>query len=102
MISGESNPSRSVPTSVKIAKQTREGFGPFLRLFSKSAINNASVPAKAVCDVAFRNRSGQDVDWNPYFILDDEYQASSVIDILRNREQMENLLRMVMKQVNLS
>lgn len=102
VISGESNISRNAPTSVKIAKQTRTGLGPFLRLFSKSAINDACVPARIICDLAFRNDTNHNLDSQPYYILDDEYEASSVVDVLRKRGQMEKVLRMVMKQVNLS
>jgi mannan polymerase II complex ANP1 subunit len=102
VISGESTLSRSAPTSVKIAKHTLTGLGPFLRLFSKSAINNASVPAKVICDIAFRNHSAQDLNSEPYYILDNEHKASSVIDVLGDREQMEEVLRVVMQQVNMS
>lgn len=93
----------AVPTSVKLARQTRTGFGPLLRLFSKSSVNSASVPAKAISKIAFQEDKPPDShSWaERYFILDDEYEAGSVVNVLRNEKQMEAILRKTMHRVSL-
>lgn len=93
----------AVPTSVKLARQTRTGFGPLLRLFSKSSVNNASVPAKIISKIAFQKDEPLDAQcWaERYFILDDEYEAGSVVNVLRDERLMEDVLRRTMYRVSL-
>ncbi|KAK2759157.1 Mannan polymerase II complex anp1 subunit [Arachnomyces sp. PD_36] len=88
----------AVPTSVKLARQTRTGFGPLLRLFSKSSINSASVPAKIISKIAFQKDEPPDahIGFERYFILDDEYEAGSVVNVLRDEKEMEDILRKTM------
>lgn len=93
----------AVPTSVKLARQTRTGFGPLLRLFSKSSINNASVPAKVISKIAFQKDEPPDGQSRAerYFILNDEYEAGSVLNVLRDEKEMEDILRRTMHWVSL-
>ena len=97
-----STPPRIAPTLTKLAQQTRAGLRPLLQRFSKSAINHASVPAKAICKLAFRNSSVQDLVSERYYVLEKEYDAGSVIDVLRDEKLKERLLKMMMRQTNLN
>ena len=103
VMTGNSHLLRAVPTSVKLARQTRSGFGPLLRLFSKSAINSASVPAKVISKIAFQKEElPQSQSWaERYYILDDEYEAGSVVNVLRDQKKMEDLLKKTMHRASL-
>lgn len=87
--------------SVKVAHQTRSGLRPFLRLFSKSAMNTANVPAKVIARIAFQRYTAETWGLERYYILDDEYEAKSVVEVLRDGSQTEKLLRKIMRQVEM-
>lgn len=97
-MAGGAHLTNTAPFSVRLAHQTRTGLRPFLRMFSKSAINKTSVPAKAIAKVAFQTDSP---DWGRerYYILDSEYEAGSVLPVLRDAAQMEGLLQRMMAQM---
>ncbi|KAL2862773.1 Anp1-domain-containing protein [Aspergillus lucknowensis] len=98
-MTGESHLATALPLSVRMAHQTRSGLRPFLRVFSKSAINKASVPAKVIARVAFQSDTVENWGRERYYILDSEYEAGSVIPTLRDRRQMDALLGRLMRQV---
>ncbi|KAJ5488745.1 hypothetical protein N7539_003635 [Penicillium diatomitis] len=95
---GDSHLRTGTPLSVKVAQQTRSGLGPILRMMSRSAVNKASVPAKAIAKVAFRQASVEQAE--RYFILDDEYEAASVLRTLHEGAAMERLLLRMMQQTD--
>jgi hypothetical protein len=72
-----------------------------MRIFSKTAMNTTNVPAKIVAKLAFDDNPPQDSELDRYYILDDAYEASSIIRVLREQMKMEELLRMMMQQVGL-
>ncbi|KAJ5690531.1 hypothetical protein N7462_004923 [Penicillium macrosclerotiorum] len=95
-MAGQSHLRTGAPLSVRVAHQTRSGLRPILRMVSRSSINKANVPAKAIAKVAFRRT----VDpGERYFILDSEYEAASVLATLRDGARMESLLVQMMHQV---
>ncbi|PTU24872.1 hypothetical protein P175DRAFT_0506434 [Aspergillus ochraceoroseus IBT 24754] len=98
---GESHLVADVPLSIRMAHQTKSGLRPFLRVFSKSAINKVSVPAKVIAKVAFQSDTVENWGRERYYILDSEYEAGSVIPALRDPPQMEALLNKLMRQVEL-
>jgi hypothetical protein len=98
-MTGESHLTTAAPLSVRMARQTRTGLRPFLRVFSKSTINKVSVPAKAIARIAFQNDTVENWGRERYYILDSEYEAGSVIPTLRDPPQMEKLLQQMMRQV---
>lgn len=100
-LTGESHQTTTVPLSVRMAHQTRSGLRPFLRVFSKSAINKASVPAKVIARVAFQRETVENWGRERYYILDSEYEAGSVIPALRDVPRMDGLLQKVMRQVEI-
>lgn len=91
----------TTPLSVRMAHQARSGLGPLLRVFSKSAINKARVPAKAIVKVAFQRDTVGNWGRERYYILDSEYEAGSVIPVLRDPPCMDMLLKKVMRQVEI-
>ncbi|PYH86015.1 Anp1-domain-containing protein [Aspergillus uvarum CBS 121591] len=97
-MTGESHLTASAPLSVRMAHQTRSGLRPLLRVFSKSAINKASVPAKVIAKVAFQRETVENWGRERYYILDSEYEAGSVIPVLRDLPRMDALLQKVMRQ----
>jgi mannan polymerase II complex ANP1 subunit len=99
---GDSRLSRDMPLSMRFTQKTRETLRPLVRIFSKTAVNTTSVPAKAIVRIAFQKDSRRFGDSEPYYILDDAYEASSVIGVLRDRETMNNLLTKVIKQAGLT
>ncbi|PYH91724.1 Anp1-domain-containing protein [Aspergillus ellipticus CBS 707.79] len=92
-MTGESHLTTAAPLSVRMAHQTRSGLRPFLRVFSKSAINKASVPAKAIAKVAFQKETVENWGRERYYVLDSEYEAGSVIPALRDVPRMDGLLQ---------
>ncbi|EHA24836.1 hypothetical protein ASPNIDRAFT_182977 [Aspergillus niger ATCC 1015] len=92
-MTGESHLTTDAPLSVRMAHQTRSGLRPFLRVFSKSAINKASVPAKVIARVAFQKETVENWGRERYYILDSEYEAASVIPALRDVPRMDGLLQ---------
>lgn len=96
-MTGDSHLRTGAPLSVRVAHQTRSGLGPILRMVSRSSINKASVPAKAIAKVAFRRGAVEQAE--RYFILDGEYEAASVMGTLRDGARMESLLMGMMRQV---
>ncbi|KAI9035615.1 glycosyltransferase family protein [Aspergillus affinis] len=100
-LTGENHLTTAAPLSVRMAHQTRSGLGPFLRVFSKSAINKATVPAKIIAKIAFQRETVENWGRERYFILDSEYEAGSVIPTLRDPAQMDALLKKVMRQVEI-
>ena len=101
-MAGESHLAASTtPLSVRMAHQARSGLGPLLRVFSKSAINKARVPAKAIVKVAFQRDTVGNWGRERYYILDSEYEAGSVIPVLRDPTCMDLLLKKVMRQVEI-
>lgn len=85
--------------SVRVAHQTRSGLRPFLRMMSRSSMNKASVPAKAIARVAFQIDSVENLQKERYYILDTDYEAASVLSSLRDSEQVKKLLLQMMRQV---
>jgi hypothetical protein len=83
-----------------MANQTRSGLGPILRMVSRSSINKASVPAKAIARVAFQIDSVENWQKERYFILDSDYEAASVMADLRDGENLNTLLLQMMRQVD--
>ncbi|KAG2416860.1 hypothetical protein HFD88_008077 [Aspergillus terreus] len=100
-LAGESHLTTSAPRSVRMAHQTRSGLRPFLRVFSKSAMNKTKVPAKVIAKVAFQRDTVETWGRERYYILDSEYEAGSVIPVLRDPPQMDALLQKVMRQVEI-
>ncbi|GAB1201597.1 hypothetical protein APSETT445_000175 [Aspergillus pseudonomiae] len=100
-LTGESHLTENAPRSVRMAHQTRSGLRPFLRVFSKSAINNPSVPAKVIAKVAFQRDTVEQWGRERYYILDNDYQAGSVIPVLRDPPKMEALLKKLMGQIEI-
>ncbi|PKY05507.1 Anp1-domain-containing protein [Aspergillus campestris IBT 28561] len=88
-MAGESHLATTTPLSVRMAHQARSGLGPLLRIFSKSAINKARVPAKAIVKVAFQRDTVEKWGRERYYILDSEYEAGSVIPMLRDPPRMD-------------
>ena len=101
-MTGESHLRARAPLSVRVAHQTRTGLRPILRMVSRSSINKASVPAKAIAKVAFQRDTGGAWPRERYYILDSEYEAGSVISALRDGRQMGTLLVRMMQQVESS
>lgn len=89
----------AAPFSVRAAHNTRTGLRPFLRIFSKSAINKASVPAKAIARIAFQDDSAETWGRERYYILDSAYEAGSVIPVLRRPPETDGLLQKMMQQI---
>ncbi|KAJ0414930.1 hypothetical protein BJY00DRAFT_270352 [Aspergillus carlsbadensis] len=100
-MTGESHMTTTTPISVRMAHQTRTGLRPVLRVFSKSAMNRASVPAKVISRVAFQRDTVESWGRERYYILDSEYEAGSVIPALRDRQQMDALLGKLMRQIEI-
>ncbi|KAF7134117.1 hypothetical protein CNMCM5793_005746 [Aspergillus hiratsukae] len=89
------------PLSVRMAKSTRSSLGPFLRVFSKSAVNKASVPAKIIAKIAFQSETVELWGRERYYILDRDYEAGSVILALRDPPLMDALLKKLLRQVQI-
>lgn len=68
-------------------------------MVSRSLINKASVPAKAIAKVAFQRDAVRSCHRERYYILDSEYEAASVLPTLRDGAQMGTLLVQMMRQV---
>ncbi|KAL5337745.1 Anp1-domain-containing protein [Aspergillus crustosus] len=100
-MTGESHLAATVPLSVKMTHQTRNGLRPFLRVFSKSAINKASVPAKVIAKVAFQRDTVENWGRERYYILDSEYEAGSVIPAMRDPQRMDALLKKMLQQIEI-
>lgn len=98
-MTGESNLRTRAPLSVRVAHQTRAGLRPFLRMVSRSSINKVSVPAKVIAKVAFQRDAVGKSHGERYYILDSEYEASSVVSVLRDESRMGRLLVQMMRQV---
>ncbi|CAG8090005.1 unnamed protein product [Penicillium salamii] len=98
-MTGPSNLRTGAPMSVRVAHQTRSGLRPFLRMVSRSSMNKASVPAKAIARVAFQIDSVENLQKERYYILDADYEAASVLSSLRDSEQVKRLLLQMMRQV---
>lgn len=100
-MTGESNLRTGAPLSVRVAHQTRSGLRPFLRMVSRSSINKASVPAKVIAKVAFRRDAVGKSHGERYYILDSEYEASSVLSVLRDESRMGRLLVQMMRSIEM-
>ncbi|KAE8147602.1 hypothetical protein BDV25DRAFT_159981, partial [Aspergillus avenaceus] len=100
-LTGEGHLTENAPLSVRMAHQTRSGLRPFLRVFSKSAINNPSVPAKVISKVAFQKDTVEHWGREKYYILNNEYEAGSVIPVLRDSSKMEALMKKMMGQMEI-
>ncbi|CAG8010361.1 unnamed protein product [Penicillium olsonii] len=98
-MTGASNLRTGAPMSVRVAHQTRSGLRPFLRMVSRSSMNKASVPAKAIARVAFQIDTAENLQKERYYILDTDYEAASVLSSLRDSEQVKTLLLQMMRQV---
>ncbi|KAE8348659.1 Anp1-domain-containing protein [Aspergillus coremiiformis] len=100
-MTGEGHLTENAPRSIRLAHQTRSGLGPFLRVFSKTSINNPSVPAKAITKVAFQRNTVAQWGREQYYILNNNYEAASVIPVLRDLPQMEALLKKMMGKIEI-
>ncbi|KAJ5165946.1 hypothetical protein N7492_006242 [Penicillium capsulatum] len=98
-LTGDSQMRTRAPLSVRVAHQTRTGLRPILRMVSRSSINKASVPAKVITKVAFQRDTVGTWPRERYYILDSEYEASSVLTVLRDGPHMGTLLMRIMRQV---
>ncbi|KAJ5558909.1 hypothetical protein N7461_002881 [Penicillium sp. DV-2018c] len=97
-MTGPSHLLTGAPMSVRVAHQTRSGLRPFLRMVSRSSINKASVPAKAIARVAFQIDAVENRRRERYFILDSDYEAASVLPSLRDGDKVKKLLLQVLGQ----
>jgi mannan polymerase II complex ANP1 subunit len=98
-MAGGGHLTQAAPFSVRAAHNTRTGLRPFLRIFSKSAINKASVPAKAIARIAFQDDSAEAWGRERYYILDSAYEAGSIIPVLRRPPETDGLLQKMMQQI---
>ncbi|CAG7924504.1 unnamed protein product [Penicillium olsonii] len=98
-MTGASNLRTGAPMSVRVAHQTRSGLRPFLRMVSRSSMNKASVPAKAIARIAFQIDTAENLQKERYYNLDTDYEAASVLSSLRDSEQVKQLLLQMMRQV---
>ncbi|KAH2283566.1 hypothetical protein KXW02_003471 [Aspergillus fumigatus] len=100
-LEGKRHLTTDAPLSVRMAQSTRSSLGPFLRVFSKSAINKASVPAKVIAKVAFQRETVELWGRERYYILDSDYEAGSVILALRDPPLMDSLLKTMLRHVEI-
>ncbi|CRL21487.1 Short-chain dehydrogenase/reductase SDR [Penicillium camemberti] len=98
-MTGQSTLRTGAPMSVRVAHQTRSGLRPFLRMVSRSSMNKASVPAKAIARVAFHIDAVENWQKERYFILDTDYEAASVLPSLRDGEKVNKLLMQMMQMI---
>ncbi|CAI7608921.1 unnamed protein product [Penicillium palitans] len=98
-MTGQSTLRTGAPMSVRVAHQTRSGLRPFLRMVSRSSMNKASVPAKAIARVAFHIDAVENWQKERYFILDSDYEAASVLPSLRDGEKVNKLLMQMMQMI---
>ncbi|KAK4863014.1 hypothetical protein LT330_010119 [Penicillium expansum] len=98
-MTGQSTLRTGAPMSVRVAHQTRSGLRPFLRMVSRSSMNKASVPAKAIARVAFHIDAVENWQKERYFILDSDYEAASVLPSLRDGEKVNTLLMQMMQMI---
>ncbi|CAG7950086.1 unnamed protein product [Penicillium nalgiovense] len=98
-ITGQSNLRTGAPMSVRVAHQTRSGLRPFLRMVSRSSMNKASVPAKAIARVAFHSDTVENWQKERYFILESDYEAASVLPSLRDGKKVNKLLIQMMQMI---
>lgn len=68
-------------------------------MFSKTAMNKTSVPAKVIAKITFQDDSEATWGRERYYVLDSEYEAGSVIPVLRDAPKMDALLMKMMRQV---
>jgi hypothetical protein len=99
-MTGSSHLRTGAPMSVRVAHQTRSGLRPFLRMVSRSSMNKASVPAKAIARVTFQIDAVENRRKERYFILDSDYEAASVLPSLREGEKVKKLLLQMMGQAD--
>lgn len=92
----------NTPLSIRVSHKTRESLRPLVRIFSKTAINTAKVPAKAIVKIAFDPNTKQFADTEAYYILDDGYEASSVLEVLRDARKLDAVLKRVMRHAGLA
>jgi hypothetical protein len=59
------------------------------------------VPAKAIARIAFDPSATPFTDAEPYYILDAVYEASSVIEVLRDARKLDVVLKRVMRHTGL-
>lgn len=97
-MTGESNLRTGAPLAVRVAHQTRAGLRPFFRIVSRSSINRANVPAKAIAKVAFQGGKLGKCETERYYILDSEYEAASVLPVLRDEAWIRKLLLQMLRQ----
>lgn len=97
-MAGESNLRTRAPLSVRVAHQTRAGLRPLMRIVSRSSINRANVPAKAIAKVAFQGGKLGKCETERYYILDSEYEAASVLPVLRDETWIRQLLVQILRQ----
>ncbi|GAD91732.1 mannan polymerase II complex ANP1 subunit Anp1, putative [Paecilomyces variotii No. 5] len=64
-------------------------------------MNATTTPAKAIAKVAFQPHPADSQGTQPYYILDDEYEAGSVVWLLRDRRQMDDVLKTFLPAVSL-
>lgn len=85
--------------SVRVAHQTRTGLRPFLRMVSRSSMNKASVPAKAIARVTF-HVDAKRLQKERYYILDIDYEAESVLPLLGDSTKMTTLLAQMLRRAD--
>lgn len=71
-------------------------------MVSRSSINKASVPAKVIANIAFARSPVENDMTERYYILDREYEASSVLSILRDGSSMGKVLVQTMQQMEMA
>ncbi|PGH10885.1 hypothetical protein AJ79_05245 [Helicocarpus griseus UAMH5409] len=69
---------------------------PLHRFRQKRSINAVTVSANAIADTAFRPMSMRALEIERYHIVGKEYEASSVVNVLRDQKQMNNMLNMAL------
>lgn len=100
-MSGNSNLSQTTPTVLKIVQRILALLRPLVRLVAKSAINDPSVPAKALAQVAFETEAEETIGHEKYFVLDDEYEVEAWVPAAKDDRKMDDVLKTTIKEVKL-
>jgi hypothetical protein len=63
-------------------------------------MNKVSVPAKAIARVAFQIDSVENLQKERYYILDNDYEAASVLPSLRDAKKVKKLLVQLLGRID--
>ena len=90
-----------MPAVLRYTRSLLTYLGPLVRMFWKSAINDASVPARVVAKLTFEERWEQANGKEIYFDLDQEEDVTTVLPILKDKEKSNEILTRTMKDAGL-